>query len=207
MKGKILLFDIDETIFNPESFLNDFYEALISDFKLETKDIQKIRNIYQQTKNEQEYFSPTDFISKIIENFSSINRTSLEKVFWNIDLFNKNVYKDASVIKDLSRLASIGIFSKGDEHFQKQKISFMNDFLDSEDVYIFKNKLKKINEILENYPDQDIYIVDNEIDVLDKIKSINPEIYTILIDRKNKYEDLDIIKIKNLNELKSLIYD
>ncbi len=207
MKGKILLFDIDETIFNPGSFLDNFYSEIVNNFNLSDKDLVKIKNIYTQIKDEYGYFSPTDFLEKIIENHPEIDRFSLEKVFWNIDLFNKNVYKDASVIKDLGRIGNIGIFSKGEESFQKQKISFLSDTVEPDDIHVFKNKLDKISEILDIYQDLNIYFIDNELEVLESIRKLNPDANLILIDRKNEYENSDIIKIKDLTELKSLIYD
>ena len=207
MKGKILLFDIDETIFNPQSFLNDFYDNLSLNLKFNESDIKIVDNIYTDIKNEHGYFSPVAFLDKIIERFPDTNKLSLEKIFWNIDLFTKNVYKDASVIKDLGRIGNIGIFSKGEESFQKQKISFLSDLIEADDIHIFKNKIDRINDVLENYQDLNVYFIDNELDVLESIKKINPEAYLILIDRKNEYENSDIIKIKDLTELKSLIYD
>ncbi len=207
MKGKILLFDIDETIFNPGSFLENFYSEIVDSFNLSDKDLIKIKNIYIQIKQEYGYFSPADFLEKIIENHPEIDRYSLEKVFWNIDLFNKNVYKDASVIKDLGRIGNIGIFSKGEESFQKQKISFLSDIVEPDDIHVFRNKLEKISEILDIYQDLNIYFIDNELEVLESIRKLNPDANLILIDRKNEYENSDIIKIKDLTELKSLIYD
>lgn len=207
MKGKILLFDIDETIFNPQSFLTDFYDNLISDLKLKTSDIKRVENIYIEIKNENDFFSPIAFLDKILESFPDIDRISLEKVFWNIDLFTKNVYKDASVIKDLGRIGNIGIFSKGEESFQKQKISFLSDLIEADDIHIFKNKLDRINDVLDNYQDLNVYFIDNEIEVLESIKKINPEAYLILIDRNNEHGNSDIIKINDLTQLKSLIYD
>lgn len=207
MKGKILLFDIDETIFNPGSFLENFYSEIVDSFNLSDKNLIKIKNIYIQIKQEYGYFSPADFLEKIIENHPEIDRYSLEKVFWNIDLFNKNVYKDASVIKDLGRIGNIGIFSKGEESFQKQKISFLSDIVEPDDIHVFRNKLDKISEVLDIYQDLNIYFIDNELEVLESIRKLNPDANLILIDRKNKYENSDIIKIKDLTELKSLIYD
>ncbi len=207
MKGKILLFDIDETVFNPKSFLDDFYNDLIEVFKLNENKLNIIKNIYLETKIEIGYFNPTNFLDKLIENFPDINRTSLEKIFWNIDLFNKNVYKDASVIKDLGRIGNIGIFSKGEESFQKQKISFLSGLIETDDIHIFKNKLDKISDILEIYQDLNIYFIDNELEVLEAIRKINTDVNLILVDRKNEFENSDIIKIKDLTELKSLIYD
>lgn len=207
MKGKIILFDIDDTIFNPDSFLGDFYNNISTELNLKQNDIEKIKEYYVETKNELSYFSPNLFLEKISANFPEIDADLLLKIFWNIDLFEKNVYKDASVIKDLSRIADIGIFSKGDENFQKQKIQFIINSINPEDIYIYKNKLEKINDILSNYKDFEIYLIDNEREVLEEVKKINSDVYTILIDRNNRFKNIDIIKIKDLTELKSLIYD
>jgi hypothetical protein len=207
MKGKIILFDIDDTIFNPDSFLGDFYSKISTELNLKQNDIEKIKEYYVETKKELNYFSPTLFLEKISANFPKIDADYLLKIFWNIDLFEKNVYKDASVIKDLSRIADIGIFSKGDENFQKQKIQSIINFIEPEDIHIYKNKLEKINDIFSSYRDFEVYLIDNERDVLEEVRKINSNIYTILIDRKNRFKNLDIIKIKNLAELKSLIYD
>ncbi len=151
---------------------------------------------------------PDTFLSTISESITSLNKNLSHKIFWNIDLFEKNVYKDTSVIKSLSNISIIGIFSKGDVDFQKQKILFINEFLNNDNVYIFPDKIDKIQEVLGSYQDYEIYLVDNEAEVLNRAKELFPNISAILIDRKNQYQNGEnLIKISNLNELKSIIYD
>ncbi len=208
MKGKVILFDIDGTLFDSSSFLKDFYKSLIDEFNISSDNLDAVKKIYIKNKKENGYFLPSTFLKKIANRFTSIKLNLLNKTFWNVDLFEKNLYKDSSIIKDLSRVAVIGIFSKGDYDFQKQKISFIADLLDGENIYIFSNKIGRIDEVLENYLDYQIYMIDNQMDVLEKAKDLFPNISTVLIDRnKSSEEDKDIIKIKTLNELKSIIYD
>ncbi len=208
MKGKIILFDIDGTLFNGSSFLNNFYSKISAEFNLDNKELVKIQSFYEENKKKNDYFLPEAFLDKIVHSLPSINFSSLHEIFWNIDLFEKNMYKDTSVIRDLSRVATIGIFSKGDSDFQKQKLTFFGELLDGENIHIYPNKINKINEILEKYKDFQIYLIDNQNDVLIKAKEIFPEVYAILIDRSNNSRvDKVIVKIKSLNELKSIIYD
>lgn len=208
MKGKIILFDIDGTLFNGSSFLNNFYSKISAEFNLDNKELAKIQSLYEENKKKNDYFLPEAFLDKIVHSFPSIDFSSLHEIFWNIDLFEENMYKDTSVIRDLSRVATIGIFSKGDSDFQKQKLTLFGELLDGENIHIYPNKINKINEVLEKYKDFQIYLIDNQNDVLIKAKEIFPEVYAILIDRNNSSRvDKVIVKIKSLNELKSIIYD
>lgn len=208
MKGKIILFDIDGTLFDSSSFIKDFYENISAKFNLGSDDIATIQKFSEENKKQNGYFLPGIFLDKIAHNFPSIDLGLLNKIFWNIDLFEENMYKDTSLVRDLSKVAVIGIFSKGDSDFQKQKITFFGDFLDNDNIYIFPDKLSKINEVLGQYNNFQVYLIDNENDVLTRAKDLFPDIYAILIDRKNdKKETEKILKIKSLNDLKSIIYD
>ncbi len=208
MNDKIILFDIDGTIFNDSFFIDEFYKNLVKAFGLTDQNIKKIKSIYEDSKKENGYFLPSSFLNKITQQFPSIDKNKLQKIFWNIDLFNKSVYKDTEIIKSMGNLVVIGIFSKGDREFQNYKLSFIRDLLDTEDTYIFTNKIDKLPQVLGNYPDYKIYLVDDDIDVLIKAKELDPDIFAILVDRNNSYkENKNIANIKQLNELKSIIYD
>ena len=208
MKSKIILFDIDGTLFDASSFLNVFYRILTSIFSLSKEDIDRVQIIYDQNKKENGYFHPSSFQSKITDKFPEVQGDKLQEILWNIDLFKQNVYKDTSVIESLSKVAKIGIFSKGDRDFQKKKLISLKDYIADEDIFIFPEKINKISEILYKYKDFQVFMVDNEIEVLIKVKNLFPKIETILIDRKNIYQEANkILKIKTLEGLKLIIYD
>src|SRR3989344_1726956 len=103
MKNKIILFDIDGTIFDSNSFLNDFCREASSQFGLSQKDVEEIKNIYTESKKD-DYFRPSDFLKKISIKFPLIKPDLVEKIFRDVDLFEKNVYKDTSIIKDLENI-------------------------------------------------------------------------------------------------------
>lgn len=203
---KIILFDIDGTLFDVSKFLSLFYANLSSHFQLNNLDIENLQKLYDDTKKEAGYFIPSLFINKINSNFPQINKDTLEKLFWSADLFEKSMHKDVSVIKDLSNLATIGIFSKGDNKFQKYKLKFINCSINDKNIYIYPNKIDKINETLSYYTNCIIYLVDDRLDVLTKVKEINSDVKIILIDRNGRFShNKDISRIKNLNEIKSIL--
>lgn len=203
---KIIFFDIDGTLFDPKLFLENFYVKLSEKFVLGNEFHDKLQTIYEQTRNEKGYFIPSFFLEKIIKNFPQINIDELKKIFWDIDLFKKSMYKDTSALIDLFNLATIGIFSKGEEEFQKYKISFIKNLLDNKNVYIFPNKIEKISKVFGSYVNYKVFFVDNDISVIEKAKNLAPNVFAILIDRSNNYVDNpDITRAKDLNELKSLI--
>lgn len=208
MKGKIILFDIDGTLFDSSSFIKGFYKNISTKFNLGSDDIITMQRFYEENKKKNGYFLPGIFLDKIAHNFPSIDLVLLNKIFWNIDLFEENMYKDTSLIRDLSKVAVIGIFSKGDSDFQKQKLTFFGDLLDGDNVHIFPNKIDKMDGVLGKYEDFQTYLIDDQNEVLIKAKELFPDIYAILIDRNNsKNKTKNTIKIKSLNDLKSIIYD
>jgi len=205
MKTKIILLDIDGTLFNPLSFIEDFYQTVSQVFNLSDQDIDEIKKIYEQTKEEYDYFYPPYFESEITKKIPKIQGDKLHGILWDVDLFEKNVYKDASVVNDLSKTAIIGIFSKGDSKFQKQKIKFIKKLAD-ENIHIFKDKTKNLKPVSENYKEFEVYLIDNEIEVLKVAKNIRSNLFAILIDRAGLEEvEKSIIKIKGLEELKGII--
>lgn len=205
---KVIFFDIDGTLFDVSFFIKLFHKELVERFGLNDKDISEIKTIYDEIKKEEGYFLPSAFISKISNRFKSIDKNELEQIFQNVDLFKKSVYKDTPVITSLANLALIGIFSQGDESFQRKKITFIKNVLDDDNVFVFPNKLTHAKEIFDEFAGFEIFLIDDNLELLKEIKKIVPSITEILIDRKGKYKDNnDISKIYNLNELKPLIYD
>ncbi len=204
--NKIIFFDIDGTLFNVSSFINLLHQRLIDQFGLKNKDIEQLKALYDEVKKENGYFLPSSFLDKITSHFPFINKEELKEVFYNIDLFEKSVYKDTSIVKSLADSAIIGIFSQGEENFQKRKIVFIKNFLDEDKIYIFLNKLRQAIEVFPKYSEYDIFLVDDNLDLLKEIKSMYPGVHVILIDRNDRFGDnKGVTKIKDLNELKSII--
>ncbi|MEK9176536.1 MAG: hypothetical protein AAB520_03770 [Patescibacteria group bacterium] len=203
---KIIFLDIDGTLFNVSVFINLFHKKLVERFGLTDKDILELRTLYDDVKKENGYFLPSLFLNKITKRFSSVNEKQLEEIFNNVDLFEKSVYKDTSVIKSLADLAIFGVFSQGEEMFQKRKIAFMKNLLDDGNVHIFPDKLRQAKQVFNKYGGYEIFLVDDNLNLLTEVRSMYPNISVILIDRNDRFRDnKDMARIKDLSELKSII--
>lgn len=201
----ILFFDIDRTLFDPESFLNDFYSSLSMKFNLTDESLDEIKSLYKQVKLEMGYFYPSLFLDKIRNSFSNITSSNLHSLFWD-ELIQENLYSDTDQIIELSKVVQIGILSKGDEKFQREKLKNFKDLISDENLYIFQNKIENLQKVFDKYKDFNIYFVDDEIDVLEKAKE-NSNVFTILIDRKKSMKKSDKIDeiIENLYQIKDLL--
>ena len=203
---KIIFFDIDGTLFDVSLFINLLHQKLIDRFGLTSQDISKLKILYDEVKKENGYFLPSSFFSKITSHFPSVDEKGIEEIFQSIDLFEKSVYKDTSVVKNLADLAIIGIFSQGEENFQKSKIAFLNALLNRDNVYIFPNKINQMKQAFNKYTGYEIFLIDDNLNVLTKAEDAYPNVYVILIDRNDRFGDnKGVTKIKDLNELKSII--
>lgn len=203
--SKIVFFDIDGTLFNVKSFLALFHQKLINELGFSNSQISNLKDLYEETKKEAGYFLPSLFISKISEAFS-LKTDELTRLFNSIDLFDKSVYKDSPGIKSLAVKANIGIFSEGDNQFQRKKITFLGSLINEEDIYIFPDKLKMAGQVFSKYEGFEIYLIDNNIKVLREVEKINSKINLILINREEDLAENDeIISIKNLGEINAVI--
>jgi FMN phosphatase YigB (HAD superfamily) len=205
MKQKIIFFDIDGTLFDSSKFLNLFYDKLLENFGIE-KDENKLSEIYSSVKNQYGYFLPGEYINNLASAFSIKDRDKLENIFYDIDLFEKSVYKDSSGILKLAEKIKFAIFSQGEKEFQKKKISFMLSALRQEDIFIFTNKYRQANEVFPRYSQYNVYLLDNDLELLKGIGELFSEVKLVLIDREDKYKDnKDIRVINSLDELGEII--
>jgi hypothetical protein len=157
-------------------------------------------------KLEMGYFSPSLFLDNIHNSFSGETSSELHSLFWG-ELIQNNLYNDTNVLNKLFETAKIGIFSKGDNKFQREKLKKFKDIINEKDIYIFPSKIEKLKEVMNKYSEYEIYLVDDNIDVLIEAKKIGLEIFTIQIDREKKFSKNDKIdaKIESLSEITNLL--
>jgi FMN phosphatase YigB (HAD superfamily) len=200
--NSIIFFDIDRTLFNPDSFLNDFYSALIKKYKLTDESLDEIKKIYKEVNLEMGYFSPSLFLDNIHNSFSGETSAELHTLFWG-EIIQKNLYPDTDALNKLFEVAKIGIFSKGEDKFQKEKIKKFEKIISEKDIYIFPSKIEKLKEVMSKYSGYKLYLVDDNKDVLIEAKNIGLEIFTIQIDRGSKLAKADEIdvKVENLSDI------
>ena len=138
----------------------------------------------------------------------------MRSLFWNIDLFEKNVYKDTSVINSLTSFADIGIFSKGDPEFQKiklEKTGILNLFK-QEKMHIFDDKDINLIQVIDLYKNSKLFLVDDKLETLCSAKKHKSDIFTVWVKRGPYAQAQDNIEgfvpnvtIDNLSNLSEII--
>lgn len=180
MKQKIVFFDIDGVIFDAKKFAESFYQSLQDRFNLSLSDIQNIRIIYQEVRNEKGFFDPEVFLTKISKSFS-ISKEDLERLWWDDENFLKHLLISRNFLEKIQKKAVIGIFSKGQMEFQTRKLEVFYDLIDKSHRHIFENKISKIQDVLDKYKDYKIYVIDDSQEVLNNFKKINSNVVTVFI--------------------------
>ncbi len=214
---KIILFDIDHTLFDTNVFRDIIYKKLSKKLKLKYNEdfLKLIKKSEKITINKKKYFDP-DFFMKTLINLtnSKLNQDHLKPEFWNNSNFEKSIYPEViSVFNEIKKNKNvlIGIFSRGETKFQKKKIEILEGNLADEHVHIFINKLDEIDKIVNKYKDYQVLIVDNLLRVLEFSKKFSKKIITVYIRRLSSWDEVDrnIFKpdfeIKNLRELLTII--
>jgi len=120
-------------------------------------------------------------------------------VLFDIDftLFDTQAFKDSqlteyasykeviSVLENLSEIAELGIFSKGESEFQKTKLekTGMARFFKEENIHIFIDKDVNLINVLEKYKDLKIFLVDDKLEILHSAKKCMEKVFTIWVKR------------------------
>jgi hypothetical protein len=171
--NKIVLFDIDHTLFNTVAFGDAVYEAH-ADVLTRDQFNQIIKGIkIGVTQKPKEISIEASIIKTLWDNADSV----------------KNFYEETpEVLRLIGVNATIGIFSKGDNNFQRKKINSVINLFKEENIHVAKNKIEILSKVLSKYKNYQIYIVDDILEVLFQAKKINKEVLTVWIKRPAYYE-------------------
>lgn len=214
--NKIVLFDIDHTIFDTILYRNNLYKNLAIEIGVDINEFsQTARLSYENLRKNTYYLDPTIFLKAILnQSEKSTDIKKLETVFWNKRLYESCIYPD--VKKVFSYLAKnniqIGIFSTGESTHQKIKIESLNEYLTENHIYISKDKFKIIKKTFAKYKNHQVYLVDDYPQILESTKSHHKNIFTVFIKRQKAHSNLVIpenfkpdASITNLNQLIDII--
>lgn len=123
-------------------------------------------------------------------------------VLFDIDytLFNTKIYKESNrqtfityeevinVLQELKNVAKLGIFSEGEDEFQKTKLlkTGIDTHFEKNYIHIVKEKNTNLEEILTRYKNYQLFFVDDKLTILHSAKLFMPNIFTIWI-KRGKY--------------------
>jgi hypothetical protein len=120
-------------------------------------------------------------------------------VLFDIDytLFDTRKFKDSKlkdysiydeinkILTQLIKIASLGIFSKGETEFQKTKLekTGMLNFFEEKNIHIFNDKDVNLISVLQKYKNSKLFLVDDKLEVLHSAKKYMPQIITVWVKR------------------------
>lgn len=188
-KKPIVLFDIDNTLFDAEKFRRKIFQETIkatehkSPYGLE----KKIQDVYVASRRATGFFNPKLFIKDLIKELKIKTGSSvLEKLIFKEDIFLGNLYKETKQVLDLlskNRLLTIGVFSTGHDSFQRKKIKEIQDLFHKEHIHIFIFKEKELQNIIKRYKEYRLYLIDDFLEILHRAKKLNKNVFTIWMKR------------------------
>ncbi len=207
---KIVLFDIDYTLFDTDAYRQILYPRLAEELGIDEKSLRKFRlEIEPEMKDTYGHFSPSFFLKKILL-LSTKNSSSekLEEIFWNKIMYANVVDTSSKIVFETLKKnhINIGLLSTGDTKHQLAKIESLIAYIPNDYHHIFPNKKNFLSEVLQKYQDYKIFIVDDLPEVLYLAKQIDPNITTILKRTPTTHETTNDIKnFKPDFEINSLI--
>lgn len=183
-----------------------------------------LNNVFDNTK----YY--TKFQEVIIKKSAKGRSSSGRKKFvlFDIDytLFDTNAFKNSQlkdykvydevllVLDKLSKIADLGIFSKGEVEFQNTKLkkTYIKKFFQNHHIHIFEDKDVNIKNVLDKYRNHTLFLVDDKLLTLYAAKLYNFSVFTIWVRRGPFAKDQRPIKnfspnatIYNLSDLNKII--
>ncbi len=185
--NKIVLFDIDHTVFDANLYRVKLYANLAKALGSDTHQFSKTAEYeYAKLRKKTNYFTPDTLLRTILaDSKSQADFKKAEDVFWSRELYESCVYPE--VKKVFSYLSTnnipIGIFSTGDILHQKIKIESLKEYLSENHIYISPNKFKIIKTTLKIYKDYRTFLVDDYPQILEEAKSHHETIFTVFINR------------------------
>ena len=187
IKEKLILFDIDSTLFDTQKYILTFMRKIGEELIAEDiEDFVKIAlAIYEENKNNRLFFDLEGFSSVLSKKINrKIDNAKIRKIVFDEKLLEECIYPETlSVFKNLSNNKNLifGIFSSGKTDFQLLKIKSIRDFIHEKHIHIsIADKKSQVAKVLEKYNDNiKIYLIDDLLEILMTAKIFNPSITVI----------------------------
>ena len=123
----------------------------------------------------------------------------IDYTLFDTDLFKKSDLSDYQLYEEieksletLSRVSELGIFSEGENDFQRAKLEktkLLRFFKNNEHIHIMVNKSSELKRVLSSYVNSDVYIIDDKLEILNSIKHHFPSIKVIWL-KRGKYAQI-----------------
>lgn len=147
-----------------------------------------LRNVEDGTK----YYTKFQEIVSKRKTIKPIVLFDIDYTLFDTDHFKKTkllkhkIYDEViGVLDNLSKIATLGIFSEGNLDFQKEKLrkTDIKKYFDEINTHIVLDKLSEIKRVFIKYKNKKLFLVDDKLSVLYKVWKILPTASTIWVKR------------------------
>lgn len=205
MGGKIIFFDIDDTLIDSSNKLGPlFYLRIADQIGISVEKIIEIKNKYRLTLEKGSDYWPSDLLNFICGEVNMDSEKMLDP-FNAIEIYKESVFPEIhKTLEKLSKNYTLGIFSEGFEEYQLKKIglSGLIKYFDKKWIFVERRKLsvKSISKI-----PAEATVIDDKKEVIEQLKSLRSDLKLVWINR-NDSDILDgITTIKNLDDLQKIL--
>lgn len=204
MEKQIILFDIDKTLFDVETFFNNnLWPVVEKDLGISRSVLDKISQEYQKTLSKNTQFHPEGWLEvarqEIGEKVDQIN-----ELFHNSDFFVKSLFPEViPMLNELKEDYILGIYSEGVEKWQREKLQFsgINNYFEQKYIFISPDKISV--GVLEKLPKGSI-VVDDKEDFILELKKLK-DIYPVWLNRTGKESIQGVREVRDLTTLLPMI--
>ena len=218
MKQKIILFDIDYTLFDVGYFDKHFHKKLSEMLLIDEDLIKKLSvDIIVELIGREHFLDINKYLKTLLPKLEKEKyKPQIENLLFKTPFFRNGFYSEVeSVLKTLKKIARLGIFSQGDERFQGAKIqhSGFKDLFEKELIYIIKpRKLDHLPFLKNKHQNEKLFLVDDKPNIICEVKKQMSSIFTVWI-KRGKYAEAqkDILgfspdaTITNLREMVKIV--
>ena len=216
-KKKIILFDIDYTLFDTDKFRDITYPQLME--LLQQEDTEKYHQKVMEVERElitRGGYEPVGFAHALSEALKILPKHhQLEQLFYDTTLYETCLYpEDRKVLENLSHRkdAVLGIVSRGEDSFQRRKIQTIKSFFPDNNIFISLTKVDLIERIANQFKDLQIFVIDDSAPFLHEFKKVASNVVVVLVEKENRYERKPVadgfipdFKIGNLDEIEPIL--
>ena len=198
MTKKIILFDMDRTIYDTKSSGEKISQCLAEISQKTVEEIKKIQIDYTSGLESSTDFDPDEFL-KEVEKETKVDLETLNQAFFSSKNFVLYPEAKEKLNKLLNEGYSLGIFSEGVYEWQMKKLILTGiiNYFDKNFIFIGRRKLSE--DFIKKLPDG-ATIIDDKKEVVEKLGALG-RFRVIWINRINDETISGVKTIKSLLEI------
>lgn len=209
---KLILFDIDNTIFDSVSFRKGVFQKVSKALhkmgtKKTAKEVEKMVNGLIERYG---FFDPEMFV-QLLKHLSPKDKQKIKAFYLDTEGMKNFLYKETvELIAKFTEIGEVGVLSQGRTKFQLAKIASIYNHFHPQRIHIAEDKGAEMANILNKYSNYSLYYIDDMLTMLEKAKEARDDITTIWIEQgmhvgRQKSAFKPDRKIKSLTEAYTFI--